>query len=304
MRLFVAVTDNDWFRFLRSRPELDEVNLWQPGGHRRFQALQAGEPLLFKLHSPEDFIVGGGFFTLSTLVPYSLAWEAFGTANGAFSAREVCRRIERFRGLEAGGRDDYTVGCIVLRNPFFFDESDWIAIPADFAKNLPGKGYDHDSPTGRALWDEVQLRLQGLHYGDIAFQIEMFISPCTAHSRLGSVAFRLLITDTYERRCAVTGETALPALDAVHIRPVRQGGQHRVDNGLLLRADLHRLFDAGYVTVTPDYGFRVSARLRDDYEGGEPYLELDGREIWRPSSAADRPRREFLEWHGDVVFRG
>ena len=304
MRLFVTVTDNDWFHFLRSRPELDEVNFWQPGGHRRFQALIPGEPLLFKLHSPEDWIVGGGFFTLSTLLPSSLAWEAFGLANGVFSSREMRRRIERFRGLSAGGRDDYTVGCIVLGQPFFFDESDWIPIPQDFAKNLPGKGYDHGTQTGRALWEEVRLRLQSLHHGEIALQIEMFGEPRVARPRLGPGAFRLLVTDTYQRRCAVTGESALPALDAAHIRPVSEGGQHRTDNGLLLRADIRRLFDAGYVTVTPDLNFRVSPRLRDQFAGGEPYHSFDGRDIRPPTRPADRPRPEFLEWHGEVVFRG
>ncbi len=62
MRLFVAVTDNDWFRFLRARPHLDEVDFWQPSGHGRFRALEMGGLFLFKLHSPEDFIVGGGYF--------------------------------------------------------------------------------------------------------------------------------------------------------------------------------------------------------------------------------------------------
>ena len=59
MKAFVAVTDGDWFRFLGSQRELDEVNFWQPGGNRRFAALSPGEPFLFKLHAPENFIVGG-----------------------------------------------------------------------------------------------------------------------------------------------------------------------------------------------------------------------------------------------------
>jgi putative restriction endonuclease len=32
MKIYIGVTDSDWYRFLRSRPELDEVNFWQPGG--------------------------------------------------------------------------------------------------------------------------------------------------------------------------------------------------------------------------------------------------------------------------------
>ena len=65
MRLRIAVTDNDWFRFLRGLSGVDEVNFWKPGGEQTFKALAPNEPLLFKLHSPENFIVGGGFCGLS-----------------------------------------------------------------------------------------------------------------------------------------------------------------------------------------------------------------------------------------------
>ena len=57
MRLWVGVTDNDWFRFLRDRPHQEEVNFWQPGGRQRFKVLSPGEPFLFKLHAQENFIV-------------------------------------------------------------------------------------------------------------------------------------------------------------------------------------------------------------------------------------------------------
>ena len=113
-----------------------------------------------------------------------------------------------------------------------------------------------------------------------------------------------MITDTYQRHCAVTGEKALPALEAAHIRGVAEGGRHLVENGLLLRSDVHRLFDAGYVTVTPEYRFRVSRGLRDDFDNGEPYYPLDGAKIWLPKGVQERPAREFLEWHGDVRVRG
>jgi putative restriction endonuclease len=77
-----------------------------------------------------------------------------------------------------------------------------------------------------------------------------------------------------------------------------------VDNGLLLRSDLHRLYDRGYVTVTPDYVFRVSDRLRDEFQNGRSYYGLDGAKIAVPERELWRPKREFLEWHTDKVFRG
>ncbi|MDT8396978.1 MAG: HNH endonuclease, partial [bacterium] len=61
-KLYIGITDGDWYRFLSRRPDLDEINFWQPGGSRRFRALKPGELFLFKLRRPNDFIVGGGYF--------------------------------------------------------------------------------------------------------------------------------------------------------------------------------------------------------------------------------------------------
>ena len=97
MRLFVAVTDNDWFRFLRAQPGIDEVNFWRPGGQQPFRALSRDEPLLFKLHSPEDYIVGGGFFVHFDFYPYTFAWEAFQEKNGVATLDQMRRRIEHYR---------------------------------------------------------------------------------------------------------------------------------------------------------------------------------------------------------------
>jgi putative restriction endonuclease len=62
MQAYIGITDRDWFDFLRSRPQLDEVNFWQPSGNRQFRALNPDELFLFKLHAPYNSIVGGGFF--------------------------------------------------------------------------------------------------------------------------------------------------------------------------------------------------------------------------------------------------
>jgi putative restriction endonuclease len=194
---------------------------------------------------------------------------------------------------------------VVLRDPFFFEETSWIAIPASFRLSIQkGKSYQLESGDGRALWESVKLRLGTLPTSEQAEPAPMFGKPILIRPRLGQGGFRVLITDTYERRCAVTNEKALPVLEAAHVRSVSRGGQHRIDNGLLLRADLHRLFDRGYVTVTPDHRFRVSRKLREDFENGEPYFPLDGQSIWLPSNPESRPRREFLEWHGDTLFKG
>ena len=72
MKEFVGVTDNDWFAFLSQQPGIDEVNFWQPGGTGRFRRLNPGEPFLFKLHAPYNFIVGGGFFAHKVILNRNL----------------------------------------------------------------------------------------------------------------------------------------------------------------------------------------------------------------------------------------
>src|ERR1019366_8062333 len=110
VKLYVAITDSDWFNFLSElRP--DEANFWQPSASESFRVLSPGAPLLFKLHSPNDFIVGGGFFSHYTVLPASFTWSAFGQKNGATDEREMRRRIEKYRRIQAGSGEDYAVGC-------------------------------------------------------------------------------------------------------------------------------------------------------------------------------------------------
>ena len=83
MRLYVGITDGDWYESLAARPGLEEVNFWQPSGGPHFKALEPGGLFLLKLHAPRRAIVGGGIFAAWSRLPASLAWETFGVANGA-----------------------------------------------------------------------------------------------------------------------------------------------------------------------------------------------------------------------------
>jgi len=316
VRLWVGITDDRWYHFLSGRPDLDEVNFWQPSGSQSFRALTPGEPFLFKLHSPNNFIVGGGYFARFSLLPLSFAWETFGPKNGAATLAEMRQRIGRYRKDALTETADTTIGNIVLVQPFFLHRNDWIPIPDDFKRGIQkGKTYRLDSSPGRELWEEARVRSDiGLPptAENFAFVDEPRVMPGSAmygearlmRPRLGQGAFRVSITEVYGRRCAITGEKALPTLEAAHIRPVAEHGEHRIDNGLLLRSDVHRLFDSGYVTVAPDFRFRVSQRLKKDFDNGEPYYPLEGLSIRLPQAAEDRPLREFLEWHSDVRFKG
>lgn len=309
MKLWVGVTDNDWFRFLAARPDLDEVNFWQPSGSRTFRALAPGEPFLFKLHSPLNFIAGGGLFAGFSRYPVDLAWEAFGEKNGVESLNEMRLRLAKYRRVSPDPRENYVIGCIILRAPFFFPREMWMPAPPEFPKHVQqGMTFDTEMEAGSRLWAEFEQRTKIAFLDRGITKIDdtraMWSEPCLVRQRLGQGSFKLLVAETYQRRCAVTGEKALPVLEAAHIRPVTADGRHRIDNGLLLRSDVHTLFDRGYITVTPQHQIRISRRLKDDFDNGEHYYKLDRHPIWLPKRHEDRPNREFLEWHADSVFRG
>ncbi|MFP6580639.1 MAG: HNH endonuclease, partial [Myxococcota bacterium] len=108
IKSYVGVTDFDWFQLLREEDGIEEINFWQPGGKRQFKTLAAGDLFLFKLKSPRNFIVGGGTFAHSTLVPISLAWSAFGRKNGVRSLAEMRARTLSLRHAKTDSREDFT----------------------------------------------------------------------------------------------------------------------------------------------------------------------------------------------------
>lgn len=304
INLVIAVTDGDWFDMLRKQPNLSEVNFWAPSG-ANFRALQPGEMFLFKLHSPRNVIVGGGIFAYSNVLPCSLAWEAFGEGNGAQSAQEMRSRIARYRHIDPGDRSDFDIGCRILTQPFFFEERDWIPVPASWSPNIVSfKTYSTANAEGIALWEKINERLGLLMAPEIPEGSKRFGEPYLIRPRLGQGAFRVLVTDIYRRRCAITQERTLPALEAAHIRPYCDGGAHEATNGLLLRRDIHSLFDAGYVTVTPQLRFEVSRRIREEFNNGKHYYDLHGHQIQLPSEIGQYPNPDALRWHNENCFKG
>ena len=302
--LFVAITDSRWFDLL-SREQPEEVNFWQPSGKRNFAAVSVGELFLFKLHAPNNYIVGGGVFSHASNVPLSLAWDAFGAKNGVESLAEMRQRIAHYRSDETilDPRVDPPIGCRILTQPFFWPREQWLPVPPSFAQNIvTGKRYSTDEEEGRQLWDAVSNRAPSpLNSPRTAAR---FGSPQMVRPRLGQGAFRLQVTDAYERRCAVSGEKTLPILDAAHIQSYGDGGAHDPANGLLLRTDIHRLFDLGYVTISDDHHFEVSHRLKADFDNGRHYYDLHGTAIRPPRKGFSSPAAESLAWHQNNRYLG
>lgn len=308
MKLYVGVTDQDWFNFL-AKEQPDEINFWQPGGKLSFKILEPGEIFLFKLHSPVNFIVGGGFFVRHAFLPTSLAWEAFGTSNGTNDYHSFRNAIYKYRKSDHKTEPDPVIGCIILSSPFFFDRQDWIPVPEDWKPNIvQGKTYDTGTFIGKKLYNQVQhvLNLRNLERSERVeenAEHERYGPGQIVFPRIGQGTFKIMVTEAYHRRCAITGEKTLPALEAAHIKPYSQNGPHLTSNGLLLRRDIHTLFDRGYITINEDLQIEVSKRIKEDYGNGREYYAMHGKMLAViPDNAQDRPSKQFLLWHNENVY--
>ncbi len=309
VRAYVGVTDWDWYRFLHERGAT-EVNFWQPSGGRRFGAIPPGAPFLFKTHySDGNRIVGAGFLSGWASLPMSRAWEFFGESNGCPTEVEMRARIRKYRGRVDDGSRDPEIGCIMPRDVQFFDTNEAMDAPPGWAGNIvQGRGYDLASSEGSYL-EEVLAALvrRSSARAEAAGAVPggVFGPPRLTPVRVGQRAFKALVQEAYGRRCAVTGDKIVPVLQAAHIRPVTANGENRVDNGMLLRSDVHTLFDRGYLGVHPEHRtLLVSPRLRSDWGNGEEFYRRadSGTRISMPTRQVDQPNRDFLTWHADSVF--
>jgi putative restriction endonuclease len=309
----IAITDEGWYRFLADRPDVTELNFWTPSARRTFRAPQFS-PFLFKLRAPHNAICGFAYFAQFSRLPDWLAWESFGLGNGCASFADMRTSIAAIRTRihydEQTGSDE--IGCIQLVSPVFFSQDAWIPQPLDWRPRTqtPVK-YDLAIGEGRRVWEACMSHAAATRPVDPVSEFLISVErgprygePRLVQPRLGQGTFRIAVLDAYGRGCAVTGEHSLPALEASHIRPYASDGPHEIRNGLLLRADLHRLFDTGYATVSPALRLEISDRLREDYQNGRTYYPLEGAHVQVPKIPSHRPDRAFLEWHNEHVFRG
>lgn len=312
-KFYLGVTNFDWFQFHRTHHSL-EVNFWKPS-KATFKVLQPGELFLFKIKAPYNKVAGGGRFVSFVQYPLSEAWRLFGRSNGADSYTDLKQQMSLSLGAQQGFYNP-TIGCILLENTVFFAQEDWIDCPNDFAPNIvSGKSYTPlENMNGQLLLEkyvETSRKYSGQNLvssdilvpdplnGSHRFGQEYLIRP-----RQGQGIFRSQVIQAYQGKCIITQEHTLPVLEAGHIRPYSQGGTHSISNGLLMRSDFHRLFDLGYLTITPDYNLLVSSAIKAHFANGIRYQTRHGTRINLPSQLEYYPCPERLAWHNENIFQG
>lgn len=151
-------------------------------------------------------------------------------------------------------------------------------------KSRPSLAYESDARTYDQFGDAPN---------DDPYELQLF----AARVRRGQPVFRKNLMAAYDRRCVISGHGPEDALNAVHIEPHAQSGINELDNGLLMRADLHSLFDVGLLRINPK-SLRV---VIDSSLRNTPYEEFDGRKIGARRDGK-QPSARYLKkrWDGKV----
>lgn len=318
MRAYVFPTDTAWARYLRGLQERDpsqtEANFWVPSG-TGFKALSPGDRFLFRSKASEGGkVIGGGLFADFLRLRVSEAWRFYGEANGTHSFDSLLLNITSYRAKNGAlPEPDPEIGCILLTDVAFTPPGAELPLPSGFPMGATrGRGYTPEHPDwsvieetfANLLW---RAGVPTLRPGSDAMA---YLGGPTRELvegarwvRRGQRWFASKVATAYDRRCAITGSHIAPTLQAAHIRPVAKEGLHDVQNGLLLRSDVHILFDAGYLGVDGGHRLQVSRRLREDYGNGAEFYERAGSVIALPRRPDERPSAEAVTWHMDSVFK-
>ena len=111
--------------------------------------------------------------------------------------------------------------------------------------------------------------------------------------RRGQKQFRHDLMAAYGGKCAITDCSVIDVLEASHIQPYRGQHTNKVTNGLLLRSDIHTLFDCGLLAIDSEtMTIIISGKLK-----GSEYEVLDGKNLRVPYEHTQRPNSEALNMH-------
>jgi putative restriction endonuclease len=313
----IALTDRAWFDYLSARASvapLDEVNFWFPKAQKLWKHMPVGEPVFFRLKKPYYTVVGYGFYAHFEVLDLDLAWQTFGDKNGDAKREGFFKRIGGYRKVDllSPMAQRTPLGCMVLRDPVFWPPDRWIPWSPEergWPPNVVQGATDRD-PTNVAVLMAAIRNDQAEPPAELSRQPFQLLTEderswryAAEAAREGQGTFKLRLLKAYGR-CAITGEHTPIVLDGAHIQRYLGPRSNHPQNGILLTKEFHALFDAGYVTITPDLQVRVSDRLRRDFKNGHRYYPYDDRPLVSvPNDRNLAPSRDALAWHMSNVFK-
>lgn len=178
----------------------------------------------------------------------------------------------------------------------------WTAMAAGAGTNKPaGNGrIEIETPQGQRFLRSLFVGSGDITFPSISGRTFSFGDDLRHHAereivvRRGQQRFRESLLKAYDQRCAVSGSGVEPVLEAAHIDRYFGDHSNHISNGLLLRSDIHALFDLRLIAVDSNYTVRVSPDLQSS-----EYDRFDGASLRIPIATADTPSRQALSRHAD-----
>lgn len=294
----LAVTDPRWYEFMLAESQAEPLNFWTPTPWN--PKISEGVTFGFMVKSPFRKIGGYGRFARYEELSVNEAWQRFRTANGVPDRDTFRARIAEFASRRSSGFIDTrkpVIGCILLDDCVFLPQDEMVP-PSNLGLSFPDQIVKWKGFEGELRLPEMAGLMSTADSFRLVDPQELSWEARKAKKRISQGAFRDRVLTAYGGRCAVSGETCTTILEAAHIQPFYSIASNHIQNGVCLRRDFHRLFDAGLLSINDNYDVLVSPLVRSATVQG-----WAGRHIHTPNDPSMQPSRSALAFHRKEVFR-
>lgn len=288
----ISPTDNDWFEFLKGVELNSFINFWTPTPWN-INSDNRISRWYFLLKSPIREIAGFGEFIEYKNLTANEAWIEFGQRNGCIDKDELLKRVQSYidKNSKEFGKtliqpEDYKIGCIVLKNSQFWEPENYKK-PKDYGIEFPTQvvkfkyfpvedpffSAEQQSPSDFKLLDSLRES-----------------NKREINQRFGQSTFKGMLLKAYNNKCCISGESCPELLEAAHIQKYINKDSNHIQNGILLRVDLHRLFDSGLLWLTEDYRVQLSSEVLS-----LEYRIFNNKEVRLPILPSQHPSKLALK---------
>lgn len=303
--ILICKVTNSWYQVLKTHflaKGSSRMSLFQNDNTLKDAGISPGTLTLFLLNEDnKNYIIGGGYFLFFKLIDTDNYWNTQGVKCG-FRSKEELQEY-----LKNEGYDPKNVETLIFDSYFMFTKHERVLIPENFDKEYCNKNCNIlslDDPFGKYINKIVLSKREpyiasfGMDWPGIYFATSHF------NTRNYYAQFNAKISCIYNNTCALTGTKIEPLVDAVHIKPFSDHKFQDVQNGIMLRTDIHKLFNEGYITFEykkSDLIAIVSKSIKDSFDDSY-YDKYNRKKLHLPEDLNLRPKKELIDWHRENVF--
>ena len=268
----IAPTDINWFEQIRSDGlNGNVIKFWTPTPWN-VKTLKEGDRLYFMLKSPIRKIGGYGKFLQYKNMKANDAWSLYGRDNGVENLTQLISRTSAYikKNTDHEIIDNPEIGCILLKEPIFFEDDEFMT-EKDFGVSFPTQVVKL-----KYFKSKEKLSFKKIPIKDFKLILSKNIKKriSSQKERKGQARFRREVLSAYQNLCAISSTGLKEVLEAAHIQQYISEESNNIQNGICLRADLHKMLDNGLLSINSEYEVKISSLVKD-----ELYLSLNDRKI-------------------------